>query len=107
MNVFLNILLTFSVVYGFYILFSALLSYLSQNELGRYGFYPDQDGNYTISCDADTLEYLIRCALMATTFERCKIYVRVRENDDKADFIAERMRRRHKKVILRREINGR
>lgn len=102
MNVFINVLLTFSIVYGFYILFSALMSSLAERELENRGIFPDENGNYTIECDASSLEFVIRCALWATTFERHTISVIVSEYDNTSMFIAESMRKKHRNIVLRR-----
>ena len=102
MNVFINVLLTFSIVYGIYIIFCAILSALADKELKERGIYPDENGDYIIFCGAESLEFLIRCALWATTFERGKIIVLINGDDETSTQIAQMMMKKHKSVIMRR-----
>jgi len=104
MNIFLEIFLTFAIVYGGYMIFCAVMSYLGARELERAGVDPD-GGDIEIIADVGTLEYLIRCASWVTTFERRKIVVVIdesRRDAVDATYIVKAMSRRVKNLYYRR-----
>ena len=102
MDIALKIILTFSAVYGVYMLILAILSLLSARELEKEGIKVDGDGDIEIPARAETLEYLVRCALLATTFERRKIVIILDGDGDELSQTAERLCLSHKNISCRR-----
>ena len=103
MDIALKIILTFSAVYGAYMLILALLSMLGEKELEKEGIKVDGDGDIEIPARAETLEYLVRCALLTTTFERRNIVIIIDGDDGKISQTAERLCLGHKNISCRRK----
>ena len=103
MDTILKILLTFSVVYGAYMLVLAILSMLAAKELEKEGITVDCDGDIEIPARAETLEYLVRCALLATTFERRNIVIIMESDDEDVSQTAQKLCLFHKNIICRRK----
>ncbi len=105
MDILLEIFLTFAIVYGAYMIFCAVMSHIGASELESAGVDSDCGGDIEIAADAETLEYLVRCAAWATTFERRKIIVVIDESRGDADeamYIVKAMSRRVKNLYYRR-----
>jgi len=102
MDIALKIILTFSVVYGVYMLVLAILSLFAAHELEKEGIKVVGDGDIEIPARAETLEYLVRCALLATTFERRKIVIILDGDGDELSQTAERLCLGHKNISCRR-----
>ena len=95
----LYIILTFSAVYGSYMLICAIISVVCTKELRRRGIDTDGD-RITIAADAASLEYLAGCALMSSTFERKKIILLIDRSDPDALSTAEMLCRSHKNIFI-------
>ena len=98
----IKIFLAFAMVYGAYMILAAALTLSASRELARRGIIEDEHGNFEFFADAENAEFLVRCALWASTFERSVITVKINENDGDALETAEYMRRRHKNIVIRR-----
>lgn len=103
MDIALKIILTFASVYGAYMLILAILSALGERELEKEGVSVDGDGDIEIPARAETLEYLVRCALLATTFERRNIVIIIDGDDADISQTAQKLCLCHKNIICRRK----
>ena len=101
MDIALKIILTFSVVYGAYMLVLAILSIIGEKELEKAGITVGKSGDVEIPARAESLEFLVRCALFATTFERRKIGILLDDDGDLSQ-TAQRLCLSHKNIICRR-----
>ena len=102
MDIALKIILTFSVVYGAYMLILAILSLIGEKELEKAGISVKGSGDVEIPARAESLEFLVRCALLATTFERRKIVILLDGDDGDLSQTAQRLCLSHKNIICRR-----
>lgn len=103
MDIALKIFLTFAVVYGAYMLVLGILSLVGARELEKAGIAVDTDGDIEIPARAETLEYLVRCALVATTFERRNIVIIIDGDDADISQTAQKLCLGHKNIICRRK----
>lgn len=103
MDIVLKILLAFSAVYGAYMLILAILSMLAAKELEKEGIAVKGDGDIELPAHAETLEYLVRCALLATTFERRNIVIIIDGDDADISQTAQKLCLCHKNIICRRK----
>ena len=104
MDIIFSIFLTFSIIYGAYIIFCAVMSHIGASELEKAGIDPD-GGDIVFKADARTLEHLVACAAWATTFERRKIVVLIDPGGADAEEMIrdiKKMSRRYKNLYYRR-----
>lgn len=80
----IKFVLIFAVVYGIYMIFTAILAIVGHNELSSVGI-DDRENPIIIPGQADTLEYYVRCALWTAAFEKKEIEIVINEADD--DFL--------------------
>lgn len=102
MDIALKIILTFSVVYGAYMLILAILSLFGEKELEKAGINVKDGGDVEIPARAESLEYLVRCALLATTFEKKNIVILLEGDDGDLSQTAQRLCLSHKNISCRR-----
>lgn len=102
MDTVLKITLTFAIVYGAYMFLLAMISHAAGRELEKRGIFEDENGDLSFHADGDNVEFLIFMALWAGTFEKRSVTVFIDGDDTEAEEIAEKMRRRHKNIVIRR-----
>lgn len=104
MEIVIKIFLAFAVVYGFYMIFCAVLSLIGAKELEREGIDVSSE-RIEIHAKLGTLEYLVRCAIWASAFEKTNIVIIIDDMSDgepELSYIAEMICLSHKNVTLER-----
>lgn len=76
----IKFVLIFAVVYGIYMIFTAILAIVGHNELSSAGI-DDRENPIIIPGHAETLEYYVRCALWTAAFEKKEIKIVIDESD--------------------------
>ena len=76
----IKFVLIFAVVYGIYMIFTAILAIVGHNELSSAGI-DDRETPIIIPGHSETLEHYVRCALWTSAFEKKEIKIVIDEAD--------------------------
>ena len=97
----IKFVLIFAVVYGIYMIFTAILAIVGHNELSSAGI-DDRETPIIIPGHSETLEHYVRCALWTSAFEKkeIKIVIDGSESDSsETEEIAKAICSEHKNIF--------
>lgn len=93
-----------AVLCGLYLLMLAVLAVVCRRELRKTAAWKEKDGELSVYAEADSLEYAIRCALLASGGGKIAVTVNIRHDDrarDEMIDMTEKLSKTHKNLRYR------